>query len=104
MKAGICPHCEKKIPNKSLRNLQNNRAIYCPFCAKPIRINQKSIILTVAIFSGIAGIIGKDLFNVSLMTGLLIVVSFAILFSLIYLRFIGIYFPLECAENEDLYL
>ena len=102
MKSGKCPHCNKKVPVQSLKNLRKKRAIYCPFCTKPIRVNQKSMILTAGVASGIASIINKALFNVPLITSVFIAITFAIIYSFIYLNLIGLYFPLEKAKDDDL--
>jgi hypothetical protein len=60
--------------------------------------------LTVAVFSGITGIVSKDLFDIPLIDGVIIMVVFAIFYSFIYLHLIGLYFPLEKAQDEDLLL
>jgi len=98
MKSGKGPHCDKKIPMQSLKNLRNKRAIYCPFCTKAVRVSQQSMMLTVGVTSGIASITSKALFNIPLITTVFITVTFAI----IYLHFIGVYFPLEKAKDDDL--
>lgn len=87
---------------KELKGLRCNRAIFCPSCTKAVRVKQKNMTLTVGVFSGLAGVISKDLFNITLIDGVMIMVIFAICYSYIYLNIIGLYFPLEKAQDEDL--
>lgn len=104
MMSSICPHCSKKIPIEKLKGLRNNRAILCPSCTKGVRIKQKNMVLTVGIFSGAMGIISKEYFGITLIDGVIIMIIFAVCYSFIYLNFVGMYFPLEKAQDEDLLL
>ena len=102
MKSGHCPHCTKKIALTTLKNLRKNRAIYCPSCTKPIRANQKTQVLTIGIFSGLFGILGRALFDLTFVDIVILVVTFSVCYTFIHLNYIGIYFPLEKADDEDL--
>jgi hypothetical protein len=102
MKSGQCPHCDKKIPMEKLKCLKSKRAIFCPSCSKAVRIRQTNITITVGFFGALAGVLGREFFNVALSEVIIIMAIFAACYSFIYLKFIGLYFPLEKAQDEDL--
>lgn len=104
MKSGQCPHCGKKISKDRLRCLKRSRAISCVYCGKGVRVKQSKISIFTLPFACLAGIFGEDIFNVSAMAGFIIIMIFVFGFTYLYLHFIGMYFPLEKADDEDLLL
>ncbi len=102
MKSGHCPHCHSQIAWQTLKNLRNNRAITCPSCAKPVRVNQKTQGKTIIVFSALFGVLGRAIFDLDIVDIVITMVIFSLFYTYIHLHYIGIYFPLEKADNEDL--
>lgn len=99
-----CPNCKKSLELSVVKGLTNKRAIYCPYCSKAIRVNQSYMIKTMVVFGFLSGLIGTRLFDISTAELVFIMITFSLIYSHIFMHFIGLLFPLEVADDEDLLL
>ncbi len=101
MKKSHCPHCHNQIAWQTLKNLRNNRAIFCPSCAKPVRVSQQLMVRLMIILGALLGFFASA-YNINFLDTSIIFLFVYFCFMFIYQSYIGIYFPLEKADDEDL--
>lgn len=93
-----CPHCNKKLSLNQRRGLLVRAAIFCVYCANPIRINLKNQYLNSVALGVLVGGLLALVTNLSTE----IVIICGVLSSIFLQRFLDIFFSLEKAKESDL--
>ncbi len=93
-----CPHCHGQLSLSQRKGLLVHAAIFCIYCAKPIKIKETSQFLNSITIGVVCGILFAAYTNYS--TGTVILLASVI--SLFFQRYLNILYSLEPAENEDL--
>ncbi len=93
-----CPHCNRQLSLSQRKGLLFHAAIFCIYCAKPIKIKEISQLLNSLTIGVVCGILFTAFTNYS--TGTVILLASVI--SLFFQRYLNILYSLEPAENEDL--
>ncbi|WP_286269691.1 hypothetical protein [Thalassotalea hakodatensis] len=103
MKSSTCPHCHRMIKKNTLKELKNTPSILCPYCIKPIRISERHIDFTVYFFSALSGIVGYGIYKWPIAELVIFIAIFSVVYGVFFKSNIGIYFPLEKGEEEDVF-
>mgnify|MGYP006928184087 CR=1 FL=1 len=93
-----CPHCKSKLSLKQRKGLLFHVAIFCLYCAKPIKIKEVSIHLNSITIGVVCGILFSAFSNYS--TGMVMVLAAVI--GIFIQPFLNIFYSLVVAETEDL--
>jgi hypothetical protein len=92
-----CPRCQKKLSLRDRKGLLYHHAIYCKYCAKPIKIKEISSLINTIMIGVVLGVVLSLYTNLSSIE-LGILCAFVVV---LFQRFIDIFLPLEPARNED---
>lgn len=102
MKVTNCPCCGIKLYFSQVKPLMKSRAIYCPSCNSGIRVNQSIMTRTMVTIACAGGIVGSTKFQLPLVELVTIIVIFSFVYTYIHIHFIGLFFSLELATEDDL--
>jgi len=91
----VCPHCSNKLSLRQRKGLLTRIAIFCQYCAKPIRVKKVSDYLNTIAIGVVCGIIFS-----TFSTTVVIIIAIFVVF--IFQRFLNIFYGLEAANNDDL--
>ena len=93
-----CPHCKSKLSLNQRKGLLRAVAIYCTYCAKPIKIKEGSQYLnSIAI-----GVLIGGLLAILTSLSMTYVMVIAGLFGAFFQRYLDILFSLKVAKDEEL--
>jgi hypothetical protein len=95
-----CPKCQFEIPEKTVRLLRKQRTILCRNCFTHLQIYRKGIPLFTSSMGGVVGLFTSQK-GIPIENVVVTMFIFAILFYLVFTRYIGFYYNLEEAEEDD---
>ena len=93
-----CPHCSNNLTLGQRKGLLIHTAIFCKYCARPIRVKKVSDYLNSITIGVVCGIVFSAFSDFST-TEVILIALFIVLF---FQRFLNIFYSLEAANNDDL--